>query len=88
MYELETMEAVERVFHKLSIKNRQELKKISKKVKQILEDPYRFKPLKKPMANKWRVHVVDSKVLVYSIDEKRKTVVIEDYDHHDNIYKA
>ena len=32
------------------------------------------------------VHIDKSFVLTYLIDEPRKTVIIEDYDHHDNIY--
>jgi mRNA-degrading endonuclease RelE of RelBE toxin-antitoxin system len=34
-----------------------------------------------------RVHIDKSFVLVFSIDETEKTVIIEDYDHHDKIYK-
>jgi mRNA-degrading endonuclease RelE of RelBE toxin-antitoxin system len=33
-----------------------------------------------------RVHF-GSYVLVFSIDEKNKTVVLEDFDHHDEIYR-
>ncbi len=33
-----------------------------------------------------RVHVDKSFVLTYSVDEKNKVVIIEDYDHHDKIY--
>jgi len=38
---------------------------------------------------KWKrhVHIMGSFVLVYSVDEARKTVVLEDYDHHDKIYR-
>jgi mRNA-degrading endonuclease RelE of RelBE toxin-antitoxin system len=33
-----------------------------------------------------RVHF-GSFVLTYFIDEKNKTVILEDFDHHDEIYK-
>jgi len=33
------------------------LRLIERKVNDILADPYRFKPLRKPMQNKRRVHV-------------------------------
>ncbi len=59
---------------------------LQKKVKQILEDPYRFKPLRAPMQSLRRVHVYGPFVLTYSIDESAKTVMLEDYDHHDKIY--
>lgn len=86
MYDLELKESVEKLFHKLAKKNRSEMEIIEKKIAQILENPYHFKPLKKPMAHKRRVHIVGSMVLVYSIDEVKKTVIIHDYDHHDNVY--
>ena len=61
---------------------------IDKKVKEILRDPYRFKPLKKPLQNKRRVHVGGSFVLIYEINEEKSIVTLVDFDHHDNIYKA
>jgi YafQ family addiction module toxin component len=87
MYDLEFKESVEKLFHKLAKKNPKEMDIIDKKIAQIREYPYHFKPLKKPMANKRRVHVVGSMVLVYVIAEATKTVIIFDYDDHDNIYK-
>jgi len=58
-----------------------------RKIREILEGPYRFKPLRAPMQNKRRVHVYGPFVLTYSIDESRKVVILEDYDHHDHIYQ-
>ncbi len=60
---------------------------IDNKVQDILAAPHRFKPLRKPLQNKRRVHVGGSYVLVYEINEKRKLVTLMDFDHHDNIYK-
>ena len=60
---------------------------IKKKVSEILENPYHFKPLKAPMQNYRRVHI-GSFVLVYSIDENKKAVILERYEHHDSVYKA
>lgn len=34
-----------------------------------------------------RVRVDKHFVLTFSVDEDSKTVTLEDYDHHDNIYK-
>ncbi len=61
---------------------------IKNKIKQIIENPYRFKPLSSTMKNKWRVHIYKSFVLVYVIDEKEKIIELLDYDHHDNIYET
>jgi mRNA-degrading endonuclease RelE of RelBE toxin-antitoxin system len=60
---------------------------IDRKVQQILDDPYRFKPLRKPLQNKPRVHVGGPFVLIYEINEKENMVTLLDFDHHDNIYK-
>lgn len=62
------------------------MKIILKKIEQILENPYRFKPLRSDMKGYREVHVDKHFVLVYSIDEERKVVIIKDYDHHENIF--
>ena len=61
---------------------------IDRKVQQILDDPYRFKSLKKPLQNKRRVHVGGPFVLIYEINEEERIVTLLDFDHHNNIYKT
>lgn len=87
MYDIFFRKEVEKIFKKLSKKNKITLKHISKKIKEIQENPYRFKPLKKPMQGFWRVHI-GSYVLIYSINERDKQVVIERYRHHDEVYNV
>ena len=86
-YGLEIRKHVERTFEKIAKKDPVQEKAVKKKIKQILDSPYRFKPLRKPMQNKRRVHAFRPFVLIYSIKEKEKIVVIEDYDHHNKIYQ-
>ena len=88
MYKLSVKEGLDRKLKKLRKKDRELLVLIDKKVKEILRDPYRFKPLKKPLQNKRRVHVGGSFVLIYEINEEKRIVTLIDFDHHDNIYKA
>ena len=89
MYKLAVKETLDRKFNKLkSKKDREMLMLIDSKVKDILDDPYRFKPLKKPLQNKRRVHVGGSFVLIYEINEEERIVTLLDFDHHDNIYKT
>ena len=88
MYKLSVKEGLDRKLKKLRKKDRELLVLIDKKVKEILRDPYRFKPLKKPLQNKRRVHVGGSFVLIYEINEEKRIVALIDFDHHDNIYKA
>ncbi|MCR4336067.1 MAG: type II toxin-antitoxin system RelE/ParE family toxin [archaeon] len=87
MYNLEIAKQVEKTFEKIAKKDPVQERAVKSKIKQIIENPYHFKPLRKPMQNKRRVHTYGPFVMVYSINEKTKTVFIEDYDHHDNIYK-
>lgn len=86
MYNVYNRLIVDEKFKKLAKKNPKQLEIITKKLQQILEDPYRFKPLSNVMKGTRRVHIDKSFVLVYSIDENTKTVILEDYNHHDNIY--
>lgn len=87
MYEVYSKPHLDKIFDTLSKKNPKQLEIISKKVEEISQDPHRFKNLRYPLNNWKRVHIDKHFVLTFSIDEKTKTVVLEDYDHHDNIYK-
>lgn len=86
-YSIETRKHVENTLEKIAKKDPIQEKAFKNKIRQILENPYRFKPLRKPMQGKRRVHVYGPFVLVYSVNENKKTVIIEDYDHHDKIYR-
>ena len=86
MYNLDIKPTADKIFKKLAKKDKEQLRRIGKKIEQIRKDPYHFKPLKFPLDGYRRAHV-GSFVIVYEIDEKSKTVTIFDYDHHDNIYK-
>ncbi len=86
MYSLEVRESVDRIFSKLAKKNPKQMRLIEKKIRQICEKPSHFKPLRAPMQHLRRVHVDKSFVLIYSVNEENKIVIIEDYDHHDKVY--
>ena len=87
MHRLAIKEGLDKKFKKLRKKDPELLQTIERKVQDILEDPHHFKPLKKPLQNKRRVHIGGSFVLIYEIDEKGKMVTLLEFDHHDNIYK-
>ncbi len=86
MYLVSNKPKVDEIFQKLAKKSPKQLEIITKRLQQILENPYRFKPLSNVMKGFRRVHIDKSFILIYSIDKHSKTVVLEDYDHHDNIY--
>jgi len=86
MYSISNKPKVDEIFKKLAKKNPKQLEIITRKLQQILENPHRFKPLSNIMKGFRRVHIHKSFVVIYSIDEKNKIVILEDYDHHDKIY--
>jgi YafQ family addiction module toxin component len=86
MYRLLLRRSVERTFRKLARKDPGQLRAIRSKLDEVRENPHRFKNLRAPLQHLRRVHI-ESFVLVYSIEEEQKAVVVEDYDHHDRIYK-
>ncbi len=88
MYQLAIKEGLDKKFKKLQQKNKELLRLINRKVQDILVDPHRFKPLRKPLQNKRRVHVGGVFVLVYEVDEGERLVTLLDFDHHDNIYET
>jgi YafQ family addiction module toxin component len=86
MYVIKNKPKIDSIFEKLSKKDPKRLETIAKKLNEITENPHRFKPLSNIMKGFRRVHF-GSFVLVYSIDEENKVVTLEDYDHHDKIYR-
>lgn len=87
MYRIFVRKEVEKIFKKLAKKDKVSSLYISKKIKEISNNPYHFKPLKKPLQNFRRVHIGHF-VLIYSIDENSKSVTIEKYTHHDKAYRV
>ena len=87
MYSYELRKNVEKIFFKLSKKNSKQLMIIENKIQEIRENPQHYKNLRKPLQHLKRVHIDKSFVMVFSVDENRKHIIIENYDHHDNIYK-
>ncbi len=87
MYSLKIDEGLFKRLDKLSKKNKKQVLIILKKAEEIIKDPHRYKNLRVPL-NMWkRVHIDKHFVLTFSIDENNKIITLEDYDHHDNIYK-
>ncbi len=87
MYELKIKPELDKLFAKLAVRNPKQIGIINKKVDEIRADPTRYKNLKAPL-NSWkRVHIDKSFVLTFSVDDATHTVTLEDYDHHDRIYK-
>ncbi len=86
MYNYALRKTVEKTFFKLAKKNPKQLEIIYDKIEEIRQDPHRYKNLRRPLQHLKRVHI-GSYVLAFSVDDAENLVIIEDYDHHDKIYK-
>ena len=87
MYSLAIKPELDKKFNKLFKKDRKQYQIIFEKIKEIILNPQHYKNLRVPQ-NRWkRVHIDKHFVLLFSVDENSKIVTLEDYDHHDNIYK-
>ncbi len=84
-YSIEVLPHLEKKLDKYFKKDIRHYERVVKKMSEIAQDPYAYKPLKYNMKGKRRVHI-DSFVLTFSIKENEKIVVFLDYDHHDKIY--
>ncbi len=85
VYELEVSEQLDKIFAKLSKKDRLQFEILSRKIKEILENPQVGKPLTANMVGQRRVHIRNF-VLTYEVLENEKIVRLLDYDHHDKVY--
>ena len=87
MYSLDIKPACKRSINK-SCKNNPVLRKaIGNKVREILSNPYHYKPLRYDLAGERRVHILKSFVLKFEINEITKTVTLIEFGHHDEAYK-
>lgn len=85
-FSLEISERIDSIFKKMAKKDKGRLRIIWKKVEEIREKPFHFKPLKNEMHGVRRVHIDSSFVLTYEVDEKNKIIRLIDFAHHDKIY--
>ena len=87
MYKLEIRPSLRKKLKKLVKKNLKQAEIIVKKSEEVLQNPQHYKNLRKPLQNWKRVHIDKSFILTFSLNENKKIVTLEDYDHHDRIYK-
>ncbi len=66
-------------------KNFELVRRLKKKMPEILENPYHYKPLRNVLKNYRRTHI-GSFVLIFEINESNKTVAFNKFRHHDDAY--
>ncbi len=87
MYTLDIKEEADKIFKKLSKKNKKQLMIIFKKISEIRKNPYGYKFLRKPLHGFNRVHIDKHYVLIFKIHHETESIEVFYYDHHDNVYK-
>jgi YafQ family addiction module toxin component len=60
---------------------------LMRKIKEILNDPHHYKPLRHDLKGFYRVHLEKSFVLIFTIEENNGVVKFIDLKHHDQIYR-
>ncbi|MDY9928160.1 type II toxin-antitoxin system RelE family toxin [Methanosarcina sp.] len=86
MYRLQVRPEVQKIVEKLAKKDKKQVEIIFCKVNEVLQDPHRYKNLRSPLNHWKRVHIDSHFVLIFSVDEKEKIVILEYYGHHDDVY--
>jgi YafQ family addiction module toxin component len=59
---------------------------LSKKIQEICENPFHYKPLRNELHGMRRVHILKSFVLIFNVDENEKAVIFVSFSHHDAAY--
>jgi YafQ family addiction module toxin component len=85
-FSYEVSKRLDKELEKLQKKNIKRFEIILKKMGDIINDPYHYKPLQHDMKGLRRVHIDKSFVLIFEINESENKVIFWDIDHHDNIY--
>lgn len=86
MYKLEIRPSLQKKLEKIAKKNFKQAEIIVKKSEEIILNPHHYKNLRAPLNHWKRVHIDKHFVLTFSVDENTKTIILEDYAHHDEIY--
>ncbi|MFO7967243.1 MAG: type II toxin-antitoxin system mRNA interferase toxin, RelE/StbE family [Archaeoglobaceae archaeon] len=86
-YKFEIKPTLEKKLIKIKKKDKAVFDATREKIKEIIQNPHHYKPLRHGMKGSRRVHVKKPFVLVFEIDDGNRMVHFLDLDHHDKIYK-
>ncbi len=88
MYRFKVSEELQKKLKKLSRKDKKLHKQLLKKIEEIVNSNNieHYKNLRYNMKDSKRVHIGHF-VLVFQYDEKNNMINLDDFDHHNKIYK-
>ena len=78
MYNYEIIPSLQRILNKLWKKDKVVYEAIMNKIKEILENPQHYKPLRYDLAGEKRVHIMKSFVLIFSFDSRKNKIIFEE----------
>lgn len=87
MYSLDIKPELDKKLEKMFKRNRKQFEIIIKKADEIVQNPQHYKNLRKPLQHLKEVHIDGHFVLTFSVDENNKTVILNDFCHHDEIFR-
>ena len=88
MYSLSIKPELDKKLSKVYKRNRKQYEIVMKKIQEILQNPQHYKNLRAPLQYLKEVHIDTHFVLTFSVNESEKVVTLEDFDHHDKIFKS
>jgi addiction module RelE/StbE family toxin len=77
---------VQKELKKLFKKDKVRYSNIKKRLEILSNNPEIGKPLRNILKGKWRIHI-GSFVIIYEIDTENKSIILMDFEHHDNAYR-
>ena len=88
MREFQISEKLDRILYKLSKKDPSLHRQVMKKIKGIIasENIENYKNLRHEFRDSKRVHVGHF-VLIFQYKKEKDSILFDDFDHHDKIYK-
>ena len=86
MYSLDIKPELDKKLAKLYKKNRKQYDIVMNKAEAIVQNPQHYKNLRAPLQHLKEVHIDKHFVLTFSVDENSKTITLEDFEHHDEIF--
>lgn len=88
MHKFRTNENFDEILIKLRKKDKSLYEQLKKKIDEIIHsyDIEHYKNLRYKMKDSKRAHIGHF-VLVFQYDKTNDTILFDDFDHHDNIYK-
>jgi len=87
MYNVEIKPSCQKSIEKLCKKNFVLKKILEKKMNEIIQNLYHYKPLKYTLVGERRVHIMKSFVLRFDINKVKKIVTFIFFGHHNEAYK-